>query len=162
MLGVVLHAPRGHFYSPKAARSRWNSIWKAILALCSSVHRTVRWHTEQWIVHAQYTTENPLIGWFPFLWGTGPSGAPCDRWLSSTWQIAVAWLEHRTVRRQMRTVRWIIANVAREKPESAEFVGHAPDCPVHIGLSGEWHQTVRCCADNTFFFNSSFNSLAFT
>jgi hypothetical protein len=22
MLGVLLHAPRGHFYSPKAARSR--------------------------------------------------------------------------------------------------------------------------------------------
>jgi hypothetical protein len=34
MLGVVLHAPRGPFYSPKAARSRWSSIWKAILAFC--------------------------------------------------------------------------------------------------------------------------------
>jgi hypothetical protein len=32
MLGVVLHAPRGPFYSPKPARSRWNSIWQAILA----------------------------------------------------------------------------------------------------------------------------------
>jgi hypothetical protein len=35
MLGVVLHAPRGPFYSPKAARNRWSSIWKAILAFCA-------------------------------------------------------------------------------------------------------------------------------
>jgi hypothetical protein len=41
MLGVVLHAPRGPFYSPKAARSRWRSIWKAILAFCRVAHRTV-------------------------------------------------------------------------------------------------------------------------
>jgi hypothetical protein len=26
-IGVFLHAPRGLFYSPKAARSRWSSIW---------------------------------------------------------------------------------------------------------------------------------------
>jgi hypothetical protein len=31
MLGVLLHAPRGPFYSPKAARSCWRSNWKAIL-----------------------------------------------------------------------------------------------------------------------------------
>ena len=30
ILGVLLHAPRGPFYSPKAARSRWEQIWKAI------------------------------------------------------------------------------------------------------------------------------------
>jgi hypothetical protein len=40
MLGVLLHAPRGPFYSPKAARSRWRSTWKAILAFCRVVHRT--------------------------------------------------------------------------------------------------------------------------
>jgi hypothetical protein len=40
MLGVLLHAPRGPFYSPKAARSRWRSNWKAILAFC-------RWSTGQ-------------------------------------------------------------------------------------------------------------------
>jgi hypothetical protein len=27
MLGVVLHVPRGPFYSPKRPRSRWSSIW---------------------------------------------------------------------------------------------------------------------------------------
>jgi hypothetical protein len=140
MLGVVLHVPRGPFYSPKAARSRWNSIWQAILAFYSSVHRIVRWRTRQWTVHAQYTVENPLIGWFPFLWGTepsgvgtGPSDAPCDRWRSSTWQIAVARLEHPTV--------WCLARTSRcseEKPESREFAQTvhrtvrwwAPNCPV--------------------------------
>jgi hypothetical protein len=32
MLGWLLHAPRGPFYSPKAARSRWRHSWQAILA----------------------------------------------------------------------------------------------------------------------------------
>jgi hypothetical protein len=32
MLGSLLHAPRGPFYSPKAARSRWRPTWKAKLA----------------------------------------------------------------------------------------------------------------------------------
>jgi hypothetical protein len=44
-LVVLLHAPRGPFYSPKAARSRWSSIWKAILAFCRVVHhRTATIH----------------------------------------------------------------------------------------------------------------------
>jgi hypothetical protein len=42
MLGVLLHAPRGPFYSPKAARSRREHSRKAILAFCRLVHRTVR------------------------------------------------------------------------------------------------------------------------
>jgi hypothetical protein len=42
MLGVFLHAPRGPFYSPKAARSRWKQSRKANLAFCRVVHRTVR------------------------------------------------------------------------------------------------------------------------
>jgi hypothetical protein len=33
-LGLLLHAPRGPFYSPKAARSRWRHSWKANLAFC--------------------------------------------------------------------------------------------------------------------------------
>jgi hypothetical protein len=47
MLGVLLHAPRGPFYSPKATRSHWRSIWKAFLAFCRVVHRTVRCTTGQ-------------------------------------------------------------------------------------------------------------------
>ena len=40
MFGLLLHAPRGLFYSPKAAWSRWRSTWKAILAFYRVVHRT--------------------------------------------------------------------------------------------------------------------------
>jgi hypothetical protein len=47
MIGFLLHAPRGPFYSPKAARSRWRKTWKAILAFCRVVHRTVRCTTGQ-------------------------------------------------------------------------------------------------------------------
>jgi hypothetical protein len=41
MLGVLLHAPRGPFYSPKVARSRWEQSRKVILAFCRLVHRTL-------------------------------------------------------------------------------------------------------------------------
>jgi hypothetical protein len=41
MLRFLLHAPRGPFYSPKGARSRWRPTWKAKLAFCRVVHRTV-------------------------------------------------------------------------------------------------------------------------
>jgi hypothetical protein len=47
MLGLLLHAPRGLFYSPKAARSRWRPTRKAILAFCRVAHRTVRCTTGQ-------------------------------------------------------------------------------------------------------------------
>jgi hypothetical protein len=42
MLVSLLHAPRGPFYSPKAARSRWRHSRKAILAFCRVAHRIVR------------------------------------------------------------------------------------------------------------------------
>jgi hypothetical protein len=41
MLGVVLHAHRGTFYSPKVLRSRWSPIWYALVAFCPRVHRNV-------------------------------------------------------------------------------------------------------------------------
>jgi hypothetical protein len=84
MLGIFLHAPRGPFYSPKAARSRWRPTRKAILAFCRVAHRTVR-----------CTTGQPLFmsgARFPFIPGTtdrcnsGLVGAPdssvppVDRW----------------------------------------------------------------------------------
>ena len=46
-LGFLLHAPRGPFYSPKAAMSRWRQSWKANLAFCRVAHRTVRCTTGQ-------------------------------------------------------------------------------------------------------------------
>jgi hypothetical protein len=47
MLGSLLHAPRGPFYSPKAARSRWRQSWKAKVAFCRVAHRIVRCATGQ-------------------------------------------------------------------------------------------------------------------
>jgi hypothetical protein len=46
-LGYLLHAPRGPFYSPKAARSRWRHSWKAKVAFYRVAHRTVRCATGQ-------------------------------------------------------------------------------------------------------------------
>ena len=64
MLGVVLHAPRDPFYSPKAARSRWRSIWKAILAFCRVAYRTVRWCTGQCPVRQAASAEEAALGFF--------------------------------------------------------------------------------------------------
>jgi hypothetical protein len=47
MLEWLLHAPRGPFYSPKVARSRWRPTGKAKVAFCRVVHRTVRCTTGQ-------------------------------------------------------------------------------------------------------------------
>jgi hypothetical protein len=42
MLVYCSMAPRGFFYSPKGPKSRWSSIWKALIAFCPRVHQTVR------------------------------------------------------------------------------------------------------------------------
>jgi hypothetical protein len=47
VLGVLFHASRGPFYSPKTVRSRWSSIWKSIVAFYPWAHRTVRCPTGQ-------------------------------------------------------------------------------------------------------------------
>jgi hypothetical protein len=47
VLEWLLHAPRGPFYSPKAARSRWRPTRKAKVAFCRVAHRTVRCTTGQ-------------------------------------------------------------------------------------------------------------------
>jgi hypothetical protein len=105
MFGVLLHAPRVPFYSPKRPKSRWGSIWKALIAFCLWVH---------WTLGLQ-RPPNHLIGRFPFWVGTGQSGGAldmsgdppdrcradvagddriADRW---SWRGVVARLAHRTV-----------------------------------------------------------------
>jgi hypothetical protein len=81
MLGVFLHALRGPFYSPKAARSRWEHSRKAILAFCCLAHRTVRCTTGHCPVRISFLLwrSRPLALWSR--WRTGQSGAPSDRWL---------------------------------------------------------------------------------
>jgi hypothetical protein len=74
MLGVLLHAPRGSFYSPKAARIRWRPTRKAILAFCRVVHRTVRCTTEQPLFMSG--ARSPSISSAADHCSSGPVGAP--------------------------------------------------------------------------------------
>jgi hypothetical protein len=117
MLGLFLHAPRGPFYSPKAARSRWRPTRKAILAFCRLAHRTVRC-------------------------ATGQSGAPPDShyrrsgvdllpFLAQTTVATPGWLAHRTLSGAHRTVRC---------PPPTVGVGHASpaDCAADRCAGDRW------------------------
>jgi hypothetical protein len=76
MLGVEPHAPRGPFYSPKGHRSNWSSIWKALVAFCSQVRRTV-----QCTLDSEQCNDFKSHDWLlTCSGGTGLSGAPVDRW----------------------------------------------------------------------------------
>jgi hypothetical protein len=106
ILGVFLHAPRGPFYSPKAARSRWEQIRKAILAFCRLVHRTVRCTPDSVRCPISFLKwrSRPLQIWEPLAHRTCPV-PPSDRWLghvSRADSAADRWpgrpLAHRTVR----------------------------------------------------------------
>jgi hypothetical protein len=115
LLGVLLHAPRGPFYSPKAARSRWEQIWKAIFAFCLVAHRTVRCTPD--------TVRCPI----------------CFHRKRSRPLPTVADLAHRTVRctpdspvnfsrsRRRKT---------RERLVCSGVVWRTGHCPVHTGQSG--------------------------
>jgi hypothetical protein len=83
MLRVLLHEPRGPFYSPKAARSRWEQSRKTILAFCRLAHRTVRCTTGHYPVRISFLFWRswPLKTWSRWRTGhcpvhTGQSGAP--------------------------------------------------------------------------------------
>jgi hypothetical protein len=116
MLGVLLHAPRGPFYSPKAARSRWKQSGKAILAFCRVAHRTVRCTIGQalFIVRCRLPSKNRTVDrcrngavgtpdtvWCtpdsPMLpadcWRTHASRADCaaDRWRSRPLAYRTVW-----------------------------------------------------------------------
>jgi hypothetical protein len=83
ILHVLLHAPRGPFYSPKAARSRWKQSRKAILAFCRVVHRTVQCTTGHCPVLIAFLYWRSRLFKFWSRWRTGhcpvhtgQSGAP--------------------------------------------------------------------------------------
>jgi hypothetical protein len=71
---VLLHAPRGPFYSPKAARSRLEQSRKAILAFCRLVHQTVQCTTGHCPVQISFLfwRSRPLTIWSP-LQTVGPA-----------------------------------------------------------------------------------------
>jgi hypothetical protein len=143
MLRWLLHAPRGPFYSPKAARSRWRQTWKAIPSFCRVAHRT------------------------------GPVDGPVRDLLPNQAHPTVAplgWLAHRTLSNAHRTVRctsWPLeqstcrAKIARPTVGAGDRwltgqSGAPPDSPVnysHVALllfpratssPRMTHRTVRC------------------
>jgi hypothetical protein len=146
MLGYLLHAPRGPFYSPKAARSSWRHSWKLILP-------SVGWRTGQSGVPPDNHYSCPACDFLPFLAQptVATSGWLADRTLSDA---------HRTVRCPQPTVgtghasradcaadRWLTGqsgappdspvNYSRtppKTPESGQFAGSQPGAP----------DTVRC------------------
>jgi hypothetical protein len=125
MLGWFLHAPRGPFYSPKAARSRWRPTRKAKVAFCRVVHRTV-------------TVDGPMRIYFLFWrrwplqirgsWRNGhcpmhtwQSGAPCRPLAQATRRLRIA---RATVGSpdspvHHRTVQWIIVVRRQILPRAA-------------------------------------------
>jgi hypothetical protein len=157
MLGCLLYVPRGPFYSPKAARSRWRPTRKAILAFCRVAHRTVTvdcpvpisflfWRRRPLQICDSWRTGHCPVH-------TGQSGASCRplAWATRRPRIArptVAQstvgspdspVPHRTVRWIIVVRRWIFPRVAC----SPEFsLAHRtlsdapPDCPVHPDRAG--------------------------
>jgi hypothetical protein len=165
MLGCLLHAPRGPFYSPKAARSRWRQTRKAILAFCRVVHRTVRCNTGQllFMSGARFLS----IWRTADRWSLGSVGAPdtvrctpdsmvfpTDHWrdhVSREDGAADRCAGNRWLTGQSgappdspvhhRTVRWIIVVCRRRVPRAAS----SPRTSLaHRTLFGAPPDTIRC------------------
>jgi hypothetical protein len=155
MLGVLLHAPRGPFYSPKAARSRWEQSRKANLAFCRLVHQTVWCTTGHYPVQISFLfwCSRPLKNWSR--WRTGQSGAPFKPLAQPcvTCGLRGRPLAQPTVVSpdspvHHRTVRWIIA-VCRRRDLRADsspdaslarrtLSGAPPDGPVYPDWEEPW------------------------
>jgi hypothetical protein len=116
MLGWLIHAPRGPFYSPKAARSHWRPTRKAILAFCRVAHWTVTvdgpvpnsflfWHRRPLQIRGSWCTGHCPVH-------TGQSGAPCRPLARATRiarpTVALAAVGSSDSLVHHRTVRWII------------------------------------------------------
>jgi hypothetical protein len=140
MLGVLLHAPRGPFYSPKAARSRWEHSRKAILVFCRLAHRTVRCTTGHCPVRISFLFWRswPLAIWSR--WRTGHCPVHTGQFGAPFWPLArpcvTRWFCGRPLAH--RTVRWFIAVRRRRDPRA----GSSPDASLaHRTLSGAPRQS---------------------
>jgi hypothetical protein len=151
MLGWLLHAPRGPFYSPKAARSRWRPTRKAKVAFCRVVHRTITvdgpvrisflfWRTRPLQICGSWRTGHCSVH-------TGQSGAPCRPLARATRRpqivrptIVLAAVGSPDSPVHHQTVRWIIAVRRQILPRAAcspelslahrTLSGAPPDSPV--------------------------------
>jgi hypothetical protein len=169
MLGWLLHAPRGPFYSPKAARSRWRHSWKANLAFCRVAHRAVRCATRQplFMSGARFPSipgaadrcNFGLVGAPDTVRCTPDSPVPpADRWCGPR---VARGLRGRPLRWRPlahRTVRWIIAVRRQKLPRAAS----SPEASLaHRALSGAPPDSPVCqtelslgCSSQVLFFFS--------
>jgi hypothetical protein len=139
MLCVLLHAPRGLFYSPKVARSRWRSTWKEILVFCRVVHRTAT-VAVRCVISFHIMRSRPLglgVGWRTGHFPVCPTNHWCEprvaRGLRSR-PLAASALSSPDSPVHHRTVRWFIATSFFSFPESAQLTPSQPGAPY----------TVRC------------------
>jgi hypothetical protein len=165
MLDVLLYAPRGPFYSPKAARSRWEHSRKAILAFCRLAHRTVRCTTGHCPVRISFLSwrNRSLAVWSRWRTGhcpvhTGQSGAPF--WPLARPRVARGLRDRPLARPTIgspdspvhhRTVRWFIAVRRHQDPRA----GSSPDATWRTGHCLVHHRTVRCTQRSRFLAASS-------
>jgi hypothetical protein len=141
MLDVLLHAPRGPFYSPKAARSRWEHSRKAILAFCRLAHRTVRCTTRHFPVQISFLfwRSRPLAIWSRWRTGHYPV-PPLDCWLGHASRAGCAadrWLGRPLAHRTVRCTPDSPVNFSRTPPTNSR------EWPFHQSQPGA-PDTVRC------------------
>jgi hypothetical protein len=141
MLGCLLHASRGPFYSPKAARSRWRPTRNAKVAFCRVVHRTPdsrcrRSGADLLPILAQMTVAAPCQ-----LVHIGQFGAPCRPLARATRRPRITWP---TVALAVVGSPDSLVNYSRMSPNSPEsglFTGVQPGAPDTVrcttGQSGE-------------------------
>jgi hypothetical protein len=152
MLVCLLHAPRGPFYSPKAARSRWRPIKEGQTCLLSGGapvspvhHRTITvvvrcaisflfWRIRPLQLRAHWRTGHCPVH-------TGQSGAPCRPLVRATRRprIARSTVALATVGSPDCPVNYSRTppNLSRERPFHRRPAWRTGHCPVH-------HRTVRC------------------
>jgi hypothetical protein len=136
----------GPFYSPKAARSRWEHSRKAILAFCRLAHRTLS-GADLFPYLAK-----PTVAVLEPLAHRTLSGA--QRTVRCPIRPLARATRHARIPRPTvgrphhRTVRWILAVRRRRSPESSKFAdaslahrtlsGAPPDSPVHPDWANFW------------------------
>jgi hypothetical protein len=138
MLGILVEAPSGLFYSPKWLRSHCSFLWKLKIAFCPRVHRTV------WCTPDSFGCNGHQIKWlatFHFRWAPDCPGAHRTvRWPLPTVS-ALAWLASRPLHRlenhwSSRTpVCLVIFSLwAQQKPKNGELTGGQ----LSVRCSPEW------------------------
>jgi hypothetical protein len=152
MLRCLLHTPRGPFYSPMVARSRWRQTWKAILAFYRVAHQTVRCTTGQllFMSGARFLSiRRAADRWSPESVGAPDTVqctpdspvCPTDRWRDHVPREDCTADRWRRRPLPHRTVRWFLAVCRRRFPRAAlssetslahrTLSGAPPDSPVY-------------------------------